>query len=140
MSGRHYSSGMPRVLVVADTEWVRDGVHSALSEPGFDLTDHDEPATVATRAADEDADAVVIDFQVKSMGGMAITRSLRERASLSGTAPPATILLLDRAADAFLARRAGAHAWVRKPIGATELRTAIGEAMETAAAEGVEEA
>lgn len=129
---------MPNVLVVADSEWVRDGVHSALSEPGFHLTDHDEPATAADRAAEVEADAVVIDLQVKTMGGMAITRSLRARASQNGAPPPATVLLLDRAADAFLARRAGAHAWVRKPVTASELRAAISAAIEAAAREGAE--
>ena len=35
------------------------------------------------------------------------------------------VLLLDRAVDAFLARRAGADAWIRKPFGGFALRRLV---------------
>jgi CheY-like chemotaxis protein len=44
------------------------------------------------------------------------------------------VLLLDRAADAFIARRAGADAHVLKPINAAELRQAVAPEPTTAAA------
>jgi DNA-binding response OmpR family regulator len=64
-----------------------------------------------------------------------VVRAIRE-ASGSGDIPPtATLLLLDRRADAFLAGRAGADAWIQKPFGAFELRDAV-DTLVAAATEG----
>lgn len=111
---------MSRVLVVADDPWVVSEVHAALSIGANELIDHDDPATAASTAMDDDVDAVVVDLQVASMGGMAIIRSIRN----SETPIPA-VLLLDREADAFLAGRSGADAWVVKPFSAFDLRSAV---------------
>jgi len=118
-----------KALVVCDTEWVRSDVHSALIEPGTILVDEDDPAATSGRAAAEEVDVVVADLQVGSMGGMAITRAMKESSSLSGEADVPVVLLLDRNADAFLAKRAGAAAWVRKPFTAFELRAAVATAL-----------
>ena len=115
---------MSRILVVADEPWVRNEVHAALSEPGIELTDHPDPESVASVAAEGGVDVVIVDLQVGSMGGMAVTRALRGSRPRDAAIP--VILLLDRAADAFLAGRSGADAWVLKPFSATELREALG--------------
>ena len=115
---------MPRVLVVADEPWIRNEVLAALSAPGYELIHEDDPRLAAARAEEEEPDAAVVDLQVGSMGGMAITRSLKALAADNDEAVP-VVLLLDRSADAFLAKRAGAGAWVRKPFTAFELRGAI---------------
>jgi CheY-like chemotaxis protein len=120
-----------KALVVCDAEWVRTDVHAALIEPGTVLVDEADPELTAERAAAEGVDVVVADLQVGSMGGMAITRSVRDAASLSGTAAVPVVLLLDRNADAFIAKRAGAAAWVRKPFTAFELRSAVAAAIGT---------
>ncbi len=114
---------MPRVLVVADEPWVRNEVHAALSEAGVDLIDHADPETVAFTAAADDIDVVLVDLQVGSMGGMAVTRAMKDAQPEGRTVP--VIMLLDRSADSFLAGRAGAEAWVTKPFDATELRHAV---------------
>ncbi len=123
---------MPRVLVVADTSWVRNDVHAALSAPGYELSDESEPARAAQAAAENDVEVAVVDLQVGSMGGMAIARSLRAATELDDGPDVPVVMLLDRRADAFLARRAGAGGWVQKPFTASELRGAIDEAIEAA--------
>lgn len=119
-----------KALLVCDTEWVRSDVHSALIEPGTTLVDEDDPAAAAGRATAEGVDVVVADLQVGSMGGMAITRSMKEASSVSGDPNVPVVILLDRNADAFLAKRAGAAAWVRKPFTAFELRAAVAQAID----------
>ena len=74
---------------------------------------------------DDNPDAVIIDMQVGSMGGMAIVRALLDAAAMSHVPRTPTILLLDRSADVFLAGRAGADAFLVKPIVAEELRAAL---------------
>ncbi len=126
---------MPNVLVVADAPWVFNDVQAALSAPGYDVTEHDDPATAAEAAAKIGADVAVVDLQVGSMGGMAITRDLRDAAELDGGPAIPVVILLDRRADAFLAGRAGASGWLQKPFTANALRTTIADAIAAAAVE-----
>lgn len=114
---------MSRFLVVTNELWVRNEVHAALSLPGNELIDHADPATATETAYDLAVDAVVLDLQIGAMGGMAVTRSIKDRAA-EGDAIP-VVLLLDRGADAFLAGRSGADGWVLKPFDAAELRSAL---------------
>ena len=116
---------MTRVLVVADEAWTRNDVHAALTSPDYELVDHEDPKTVANTVANGSLDAVVVDLQVSSMGGMAVTRAVRENSTVRGDETTPVVLLLDRAADTFLAGRSGAAAWVVKPFTAQELRGAV---------------
>ena len=125
---------MTRVLVVADEVWARNDVHAALTSPHYELVDHEDPKTVAAVVEDGGVDAVVADLQVSSMGGMAVARAVRETATVGGKPATPVVLLLDRAADKFLAGRSGAAAWVVKPFTAQELRGAVDGAL-TAVAE-----
>lgn len=113
---------MSRVLIVADESWVRNDVHAALSIGMNELIDHDDPATAAATAIDESVDVAIVDLQVSSMGGMAVTRAIRE-----GEDPVPVVILLDRDADTFLAGRSGASAWVTKPFTASALRAVVAE-------------
>lgn len=120
---------MPKYLVVADEAWARNEVHAAVTDADASLVDHDDPATAADAAVAHDVDAVIVDLQVKAMGGMAVTRSLREATgSPDGPGIP-VVLLLDRSADTFLAKRAGASAWVTKPFTSHELGAALAAAI-----------
>ena len=116
---------MPKILVVSDETWVRNGVHAALTAPAYELVDHVEPATAVQRCLDDDVDVVVVDLQVGAMGGMAVTRAVRAATATGTDLGVPVVLLLDRSADTFLARRAGAAAWVTKPFSAGELEAAI---------------
>lgn len=114
---------MSRVLLVADDPWVVSEVHASLSIGTNELVDHSDPSTAAAVAGDESVDVAVVDLQVGSMGGMAITRSIRDLED-----PVPVVLLLDREADTFLAGRSGATAWVVKPFTSSALRTAVSRA------------
>lgn len=121
---------MKRIVVVADVPWVRNEVHASLTAPDYQLIDLGEPERTASVALDEAADAVVVDMQVGSMGGMAVTRDVRDRAKRSGRGDLPVVILLDRAADAFLAKRAGAAAWLTKPFTSHQIRVALDTALD----------
>ena len=131
---------MPRYLVVADEPWVRNEVHAALTAPDVSLVDHADPSTAAATATDDGFDAVICDLQVGSRGGMAVTRDLLERAAIDAAPAIPAVLLLDRSADAFLAKRAGAAAWVAKPFSSHELVEAMAEAADGVSKQPVEAA
>jgi DNA-binding response OmpR family regulator len=118
---------MSDILVVADETWVLNDVRAALTEPRYSLHEVNDPRGVTDQLTLLSPQAIVVDMQVGSMGGMAVTRAIR---GTDAAAAPPVILLLDRDADAFLAGRSGAKAWVRKPFAASELRDAIDGALQ----------
>ena len=69
-------------------------------------------------------DLIVLDFQIGNMGGMATCMDIRLDAS-AGRPDIPVLLLLDRRADVFLARRAHANGWVIKPTDPIRLRKAV---------------
>jgi DNA-binding response OmpR family regulator len=127
---------MPIALVVTDGSWVKNEVRSALSLGSWQIEEIDDPRSVTARLEESRVDAVIIDMQVGSKGGMAVVRSVRQATDPGDR--PRMILLLDRSADEFLARRAGADAAVLKPFDAPELRKALA-LQPVAAARGDEE-
>jgi DNA-binding response OmpR family regulator len=117
---------MAHLLLVADDLWVKNDVAAAVTDPGTTLETLDEPEEAAEVVGAKRFDAVIVDMQVKNMGGMAIIRFLKD-AMVGGDAEQAPIvLLLDRQADVFLAKRAGADAYLVKPFTSQQLRAALG--------------
>ena len=123
---------MADILLVADVSWVASHVRATLSEARFSIKVIDDPRAVAEAVAASRPDVILVDFQVGSMGGMAVTRAVRDGVAADGVRRPAIVLLLDRDADAFLAGRSGADAWVRKPFSTDDLRRTIDSALEGA--------
>jgi len=112
---------MSKLVLVADTQWVANQVEAALAVGGWDIEVVTDPRQAATAVEEARPSAVLVDMQVGSKGGMAVIRSIRQSAGVR----PRLILLLDRSADTFIAHRAGADAYVLKPIKAQELRLAL---------------
>jgi DNA-binding response OmpR family regulator len=113
---------MKELLLVADLPWVADAVRAGLAGGGWDLATVADPAVAASWWQEHRPPAVLIDLQIGARGGMAVVRDLRAAAYATGVAAPATVMLLDRTVDSFLARRAGAAAWIRKPFNGFALR------------------
>jgi DNA-binding response OmpR family regulator len=113
---------VPTLLLVADTPWVANEVRAALAAQPWDVVQVSDPREATAMAEQLKAKAVVVDMQVGSMGGMAVIRDIRQ----SLDPRPRLVLLLDRSADTFIARRAGADAHVTKPIETTQMREALG--------------
>jgi DNA-binding response OmpR family regulator len=116
---------MPTVLVASDADWVRDHVRAALVGPGFEVIEVESGRDVRRVVAERTSDLVIVDLQIGNMGGMAVSLDLRLEES-GGRLPHVPILLLlDREADRFLARRSTADAMLVKPIDAGTLRRTV---------------
>jgi CheY-like chemotaxis protein len=112
------------ILLVADSDWVVNQMRAALGGTHH-ITETADPDEAQTLVSEIDADVIVIDLQVGSMGGMALTRSFKSAAA-AGEAPDASIvLLLDRSADESIAKRSGADAWIVKPFTSQDLRSTL---------------
>ena len=115
---------MPHVLIAADADWVIDDVRSALEGPDTTFTICRTGQHVRAAATAQVPDLAVLDLQIGNMGGMAVCMDFRLDES-GGRLPHVKVLmLLDRMADTFLARRAGAEGWLVKPLDARRLRKA----------------
>lgn len=125
---------MPNVLLVADAPWVINEVRSALALGDWHLEELTNPREAVDTVEERQPEAVIVDMQVGSMGGMATVRAIRQETDPSTR--PRIVLLLDRSADDFIARRAGADARVLKPITASVLRSALSPELEPAGVGG----
>ena len=63
-------------------------------------------------------------MQIGNMGGIATCLHLRHEAGAERLPEVPVLMLLDRQADVFLARRSDADGWVVKPLDAFSLRKA----------------
>ena len=120
-----YPTPVPDILIASDASWVWDEVGSVLAAP--DTTVHAVPTGAQVRAAflDVDPDLVILDQQIGSMGAFAICYDLRLEAGAGRAKPAKVLILLDRRADVFLARRCIADGWVMKPLDPIRLRRAV---------------
>ena len=59
------------------------------------------------------------------MGGIAVALDLRLEADAGRLDPRPVLLVLDRRADVFMARRSGAEGWILKPLDPIRLRKAV---------------
>ena len=121
---------MAAVLLATDADWVYDDVFAALD--GAYTVSRVRAGALVQQAVDElEPDVVLLDLQIGNMGGIAACLNLRLE-SRAGRLPETKVLiLLDREADIFLARRAEADGWLVKPIDSFRLRRAVQTVLST---------
>lgn len=125
---------MAAILLIADAEWVRNDVSAAVTDPSTTLTVTDDPNEALRAAADRAFDLIAIDMQVRSTGGMATVRLFRDAMFRDEIDETPVVLLLDRSADVFLSKRAGADAYLVKPFTSQQLRAVMAELVPEASA------
>jgi DNA-binding response OmpR family regulator len=125
---------MTKILVAADAEWVRDQVRSAFVAPGQEVVEVTRGQDVRDAVAREKPDLVILDLQIGNMGGVAVAIDLRLEDSAGRLPRSKIMLLLDREADRFLAKRADVDAELVKPVDAGILRRATKGLLEGAPA------
>ena len=113
---------MTKILVAADAQWVRDQVRTALVGAGTEVVEVTRGQDVRPTVAREALDLVVLDLQIANMGGIAVAIDLHLEAAAGRIPDLPILLLLDREADRFLAKRADADAELLKPTDAGTLR------------------
>lgn len=115
---------MPTVLLATDADRVHDEVDAALASPDTTVHRVRRGVDVLPAMREVEPDLVVLDLQIGNMGGMATCMAIRLEEGADRLPITAVLMLLDRAADVFLARRADADGWLVKPLDAFRLRRA----------------
>lgn len=111
-------------LLATDAEWIVDEVTNALGGSDDTFTVCRDGRVVADQVEEQTPDLAIFDLQIGSMGGMAVTMSLRLDESADRLPHVPVLMLLDRRADLHLARRCGAEGWLIKPIDSLRLKRA----------------
>ena len=117
---------MPDVLIATDADWVLDEVRAALESPTVTVSRVRRGYDVVTAVLQRTPDLAVLDLQIGNMGGMATCLGLRLEEGAGRLPHVPVLMLLDRQADIFLARRSQADGWLVKPLDAIRLRKAAG--------------
>ncbi|MXZ94759.1 MAG: response regulator transcription factor [Acidimicrobiaceae bacterium] len=121
------------VLLVTDADWIAEQCEAALSG---DHRLHRVRQGADTLEAIElvEPHLVLLDLQVGNMGGMAACLAVRQEEDMGRLEPRPVIMLLDRDADEFLARRSEADAWLVKPINPMALARLVASTLADATA------
>jgi DNA-binding response OmpR family regulator len=115
---------MSKIIVASDAPSVRSEVLAVVDSPENEIREISSGPELLSSVAADAPDLVVVDLQMGNMGGMAVCLELRLEASYGALPHIAVLMLLDRRADVFLARRSGAEGWVVKPMDPIRLRRA----------------
>ncbi len=116
---------MADVLIASDSPELRASVRAVLSSTKDQVREVESGAEALSAVRERLPDLVVLDFQIGTMGGMATCLELRLEESGGRLDHIPVLLLVDRRADVYLARRSQADGWVIKPLDPVRLRRAI---------------
>ena len=116
---------MSTILVAADAQWVRDLVKSACTAPGQEVVEVRRGQDVRDLVGERSPELVVLDMQIANMGGLAVAIDLRLEGAAGRIPDVSILLLLDREADRFLAKRVDADAELVKPVDPGTLRRTV---------------
>lgn len=99
-----------KALIVSRTEGARAWLRSALGA-GAEAREAANGLEALRIAGDERFDLVVADESTEPYGAFGLVRELKLLED-----PPATIVILDRAQDTWLAKWSGTDAWLMQPV------------------------
>ena len=117
------------IVLATDADWLVDEVVAALGDPETSFTHCRDGRAVAGVVKERTPDLVMLDLQIGTMGGIAVTMDLRLDES-GGLLPHVPVLvLLDRQADIHLARRSAADGYLVKPFSPLALKRAVNEVL-----------
>jgi DNA-binding response OmpR family regulator len=120
-------SDAPRrtILIATDADELFDEVDAALSDGVTTLARVRAGQDVLDAVKELQPELILLDLQIGNMGGVATSLTLRNEESFGRIDEQRVVLLLDRSADVFLARRSGADGWLIKPLHTLRLRHAV---------------
>jgi len=115
-----------RVLVVDDEEVVRNWLHAALLDSGFQTDAAPDGATALSRLADSAYDVVIVDLRMPGMDGLAVVRHIRQR---SDTLPVVIVTGHSTEASAVEALNLGVSGYLTKPFRLPQLLRVLYDAL-----------
>jgi DNA-binding response OmpR family regulator len=112
------------VLIATDADWVAQEVTAAVGDGQTSVVQVRAGRDVLAAVRQHQPELIVLDLQIGNMGGMATCLELRLEEGAGRLELGPILLLLDRTADVFLAKRCDVEGWLVKPLDAFRLRQA----------------
>jgi DNA-binding response OmpR family regulator len=126
--------GNSRILIVDDDPDIREGMHVRLKYSGYDTCFATDAVSGVAVATSERPDLIILDLGLPQGGGFVVIERLRADPSL-GTIPIIVVSASDARANQARAIKAGATAYLQKPVDNAEflavIRKALGEPLST---------
>ncbi len=116
---------MAKILLVADATTVLAELAAVVDDGAHEVREARSGEAVRAMAAEFEPDLVITDSQVQNMGGFAVAFDLAHEESGGRAGHVPVLVLLDRRADVFLARRTGVEGYLVKPLDPVRLRRAV---------------
>ncbi len=116
---------MATLLLATDADWIADAIRAAVADPRTVVERVRAGSEVLAAVKAHDPDLVVLDLQIGNMGGIATCLALRNEEGAGRLDLGPILMLLDREADIFLARRSQVEGWLVKPLDAFRIRRAV---------------
>jgi DNA-binding response OmpR family regulator len=111
-------------LIATDAPRVFDELRSVLGGPGIQVRWVRSGHDVRQAANRRPPDLAILDMQIGTMGGIGVHFEIRLETDAQRMEPFPTLMLLDRRADVFMARRSGVNGWLLKPLDPIRVRRA----------------
>ena len=112
-------------MIVTDAPWVLDQVRGTLHGGDTKVIEAASGPAVLDAVRQQRPDVVILDLQIGNMGAPAVCRELRHEEESGRMVHFPVVMLLDRQADIFMARRADTDAWLVKPISSRSLQRTV---------------
>jgi len=100
-------------------------VKAAIADGDTIVSELTHGAEVLAAVRENAPDLAILDLQIGKMGGMATCMELRLEEGAGRLPHVPVLMLLDRRADVFLAKRSAAQGWVVKPLDPLRLARAV---------------
>ncbi|MEO6602558.1 MAG: response regulator [Polyangiaceae bacterium] len=120
---------MKKVLVVDDSQTIRQHVAEALTRVGFEVIEASDGAAGLQRVEEHEFSMIILDVNMPLLNGM----EMLERLSQNPKAANIPVLMLTTEAQRSMierARRNGAKAWLIKPIKVESLVSTVNKVLQ----------
>jgi two-component system chemotaxis response regulator CheY len=103
------------ILIVDDSETVRQVLQMTLANAGFDVVEAEDGIDALSKLSDAQVDMLITDLNMPNMDGLELIKKVREEGSHRFT--PIVMLTTESSEVKKLAgREAGASGWIVKPF------------------------
>jgi len=119
-----------KIIVVSDIPTFGKVIRASVEDRDIAVQEVTSGPELLAVVAGTPPDLVVSDMQVGNMGGMAICLEIRLEESYGNLPHIPVLLVVDRRADVFLARRSHAEGWLVKPLDPLRTRRAVHELLD----------
>ena len=119
---------MKKVLVVDDSETIRQHVAEALTRAGFEVVEASDGAAGLQRVSQHEFSMIILDVNMPLLNGMEMLERLKQDPKTSGIP---VVMLTTEAQRSMIerARQNGAKAWLIKPIKVESLVSTVNKVL-----------